>query len=46
LGAAGSALIIISMHHGNIGRLLAGTESKVGRKKSEVRGPESEVGRQ
>jgi glycerol-3-phosphate acyltransferase PlsY len=38
LGAAGSALIIISMHHANIGRLLAGTESKLGRKKSEVSG--------
>jgi glycerol-3-phosphate acyltransferase PlsY len=34
LGAAGSALVIISMHHGNIGRLLAGTESKVGKKKA------------
>lgn len=39
LGAAGSALVIISMHHANIGRLLAGTESKLGRKKSEVGGP-------
>jgi glycerol-3-phosphate acyltransferase PlsY len=37
LGAAGSALIIIAMHHANIGRLLAGTESKVGGKKSGVR---------
>ncbi len=35
LGAAGSALIIISMHHANIRRLLNGTESKVGRKKSQ-----------
>jgi acyl phosphate:glycerol-3-phosphate acyltransferase len=34
LGAAGGALIIIAMHHANIGRLLAGTESKVGRKKA------------
>jgi acyl phosphate:glycerol-3-phosphate acyltransferase len=34
LGAAGSALIIIGMHHANIRRLLAGTESKVGRKKA------------
>jgi len=43
LGAAGGALIIISMHHANIGRLLKGTESKVGKKKSEVRSPESGV---
>jgi acyl phosphate:glycerol-3-phosphate acyltransferase len=42
-GAAGSAVIIISMHHGNIGRLIAGTESKVGQKKSGVRSPESGV---
>jgi glycerol-3-phosphate acyltransferase PlsY len=35
-GAAGSALIIISMHHGNMGRLFAGTENKVGQKKSVV----------
>jgi len=34
LGAAGGALIIISMHHANIGRLLKGTESKVGQKKA------------
>jgi len=34
LGAAGGALIIISMHHANIGRLLAGTENKVGKKKA------------
>lgn len=32
LGAAGGALVIISMHHANIGRLLKGTESKVGAK--------------
>ena len=38
LGAAGSALIIIAMHHANIGRLLTGTESKIGRKKSAVSG--------
>ncbi len=38
LGAAGSALIIITMHHANIRRLLNGTESKVGRKKSGVSG--------
>ena len=37
LGAAGSALIIIAMHHANIGRLMRGTESKVGKK--EVRSP-------
>jgi glycerol-3-phosphate acyltransferase PlsY len=43
-GAAGSAVIIIAMHHGNIRRLLAGTENKVGTKKSEVRGLKSEVG--
>jgi glycerol-3-phosphate acyltransferase PlsY len=35
-GAAGSAMIIIAMHHGNIKRLLEGTENKVG-KKAEVR---------
>ena len=45
LGAAGGALIIISMHHANIRRLLNGTESKVGRKKSEVRSPGSGVSR-
>ncbi len=39
LGAAGSALIIITRHHANIRRLLAGTESKVGAKKSGVRSP-------
>ncbi len=44
-GAAGGTLIIISMHHANIRRLLNGTESKVGRKKSEVRGPGSGVSR-
>ncbi len=43
LGAAGGALIIISMHHANIGRLLAGTESKVGKKKSGDRRQESGV---
>jgi glycerol-3-phosphate acyltransferase PlsY len=37
LGAAGGALIIIAMHHANIRRLLAGTENKVGKKKSGVR---------
>ena len=34
LGAAGSALTIIAMHHANIRRLLKGTENKVGRKKA------------
>jgi len=34
LGAAGSALIIIAMHHANIRRLLKGTENKVGKKKA------------
>jgi glycerol-3-phosphate acyltransferase PlsY len=34
LGAAGSAVIIIAMHHGNIKRLLAGTENKIGKKKA------------
>jgi glycerol-3-phosphate acyltransferase PlsY len=43
LGAAGSALIIIAMHHANIGRLVNGTESKVGKKKSEVRTAMSDV---
>jgi glycerol-3-phosphate acyltransferase PlsY len=39
LGAAGGALIIIAMHHANIRRLLNGTESKVGKKKSEGPSP-------
>ena len=43
LGAAGSALIIIAMHQANIRRLLAGTESKVGGRKSGVRSPGSVV---
>ncbi len=34
LGAAGSALLIITMHRANIGRLLKGTENKVGKKRS------------
>ena len=38
-GAAGSAMIIIAMHHANIRRLLTGTESKVGRKKEFVSSP-------
>ncbi len=38
LGAAGRALIIITIHHANIRRLLNGTENKVGRKKSGVSG--------
>jgi glycerol-3-phosphate acyltransferase PlsY len=37
LGAAGSALIIIAMHHANICRLLNGTENKVGKKHEEHR---------
>jgi glycerol-3-phosphate acyltransferase PlsY len=37
LGAAGGASIVIARHHTNIGRLLKGTESRVGRKKEEVR---------
>ncbi|MGO8788166.1 MAG: glycerol-3-phosphate 1-O-acyltransferase PlsY [Terriglobia bacterium] len=41
LGAAGGALTIIAMHHANIGRLVKGTESKLGKKKSEVRSQES-----
>jgi glycerol-3-phosphate acyltransferase PlsY len=43
LGAAGGALIIIIMHHANIYRLLNGTESKVGRKKSGGRSQETGV---
>ena len=39
LGAAGGALIIITMHHANIRRLLNGTENKVGRKKAVGRRP-------
>jgi len=39
LGAAGGALIIITMHHANIRRLLSGTENKVGRKRSVVLSP-------
>jgi glycerol-3-phosphate acyltransferase PlsY len=42
-GAAGSAVIIVAMHHANIHRLLNGTENKAGRKKSQVRSPKSEV---
>ena len=34
LGTAGAALIIIAMHHANIGRLIRGTENKVGRKRA------------
>jgi acyl phosphate:glycerol-3-phosphate acyltransferase len=36
MGAAASAAVIIGRHHSNILRLLKGTESKVGEKKSEV----------
>ncbi len=42
LGAAGGALIIITMHHANIRRLISGTESsKVGRKRSALSGQQS-----
>jgi len=34
LGAAGGALTIIAMHHANIGRLIRGTENKIGNKKA------------
>ncbi len=34
LGAAGAAVLIIAKHHANIRRLLDGTESKLGTKKS------------
>ena len=34
LGAAGAAALIIAKHHANIRRLLNGTESKLGKKKS------------
>lgn len=37
VGAAISAAIIIGRHHSNIRRLLGGTESKVGRRRSTVR---------
>ena len=43
LGAAGGALLIIAMHHANIRRLLSGTESKVGTRKSGVRSPKSVI---
>ncbi len=46
-GAATGALIIIVMHHANIGRLLQGTENKVGGKKKPGAGSqESAVSRQ
>jgi glycerol-3-phosphate acyltransferase PlsY len=35
VGAAGGATIVIARHHANIGRLLKGTENRVGRKKAE-----------
>jgi glycerol-3-phosphate acyltransferase PlsY len=41
VGAAGGASIVIARHHANIARLLKGTESRVGRKKEEVRSQES-----
>jgi len=45
LGAAGAAGIIISRHHANIGRLLKGTENRLGgKKKSEARSQKSEAG--
>lgn len=37
LGAAAAAAIIIAKHHGNIRRLLNGTENRLGEKKPEVR---------
>jgi len=43
LGATGGALIIIAQHHANIRRLWSGTENRVGKKRSGVRSPESEV---
>ncbi len=43
-GSGASAAIIIARHHENISRLMKGTESKVGVKKSEVRSQESESG--
>ena len=39
LGAAGAAALIIAKHHANIRRLLNGTESKVGKKKSAAGSP-------
>jgi glycerol-3-phosphate acyltransferase PlsY len=46
LGAVTGAAIIIVKHHGNIRRLLSGTENRLGRKKEEARSQESEVGSQ
>ena len=43
LGATGVAALIIAQHRSNIRRLLGGTESKVGKKKSEVRSQKSEA---
>ncbi len=36
LGAAGGAAVIIGLHHANIRRLLSGTESKLGTKRSAI----------
>jgi glycerol-3-phosphate acyltransferase PlsY len=46
LGATAAATLIIAKHHANIRRLLNGTESKVGKKKPEVRSQKSEASSQ
>ena len=43
LGATVASALIIAQHYSNIRRLLSGTESKVGKKKSEVRSQKSEA---